>query len=208
MNGQQQCFLVMGSDIAEHTDAHCHGDGHGFLFSEDRNGFVCRVCVSRNGGKSSALMVIFLRLMLRGANGPAAAKCCPPHSLLPPVAAASSFHPPLFFSSSLHPSFLSMFLCVNSLDVFVDGFHGDGPFEQVIVCCEPEKEAMPATHGQDVRSQRPLTSSPPSWRFIAIAGSHLVSLNLLATNENVSQIRFQLFSPHHVLKSSQKFAHT
>lgn len=45
---------------------------------------------------------------------------CLPLSLSSPL--------PLFFSSAA-----SMFLCVNSWDAFVEGFHSDGPFEQVVI---------------------------------------------------------------------------
>ncbi len=46
-----QCLLVMGSNIAEHTDAHCHGNGHSFFVqegTEPRHSFVysmSAVCV-------------------------------------------------------------------------------------------------------------------------------------------------------------------
>lgn len=48
----------------------------------------------------------------------------PPFSL--PLSLSSPL--PLFFSSAA-----SMFLCVNSWDAFVEGFHSDGPFEQVVI---------------------------------------------------------------------------
>ena len=46
--------------------------------------------------------------------------------------------PPLSLSLPLFPSAsfssaASMFLCVNSWDAFVEGFHSDGPFEQVVI---------------------------------------------------------------------------
>ena len=42
---------------------------------------------------------------------------------------------PSFPSASLlfFPPAASMFLCVNSWDAFVEGFHSDGPFEQVVI---------------------------------------------------------------------------
>lgn len=50
-NQQQlvQCLLIVGTNIAKHTDAHCHGNGHSFIVREEtehRHGFVfCTVCV-------------------------------------------------------------------------------------------------------------------------------------------------------------------
>lgn len=50
---------------------------------------------------------------------------------------SSFFTPsPFFLLSVSFPLFLhaaSMFLCVNSWDAFVEGFHSDGPFEQVVI---------------------------------------------------------------------------
>lgn len=50
----------------------------------------------------------------------------------------SLFYPWLFPPRCLFPSAsfsfsASMFLCVNSWDAFVEGFHSDGPFEQVVI---------------------------------------------------------------------------
>lgn len=57
----------------------------------------------------------------------------------PLLQSVSLFCPRLFPSSlSLFPSAslssaASMFLCVNSWDAFVEGFHSDGPIEQVVI---------------------------------------------------------------------------
>lgn len=51
-------------------------------------------------------------------------------SLLPPSLSLSLSLPLCLF---FFPSAASMFLCVNSWDAFVEGFHSDGPFEQVVI---------------------------------------------------------------------------
>lgn len=44
-----------------------------------------------------------------------------------------SLFPLLSVSFPLSSSAASVFLCVNSWDAFVEGFHSDGPFEQVVI---------------------------------------------------------------------------
>ena len=56
----------------------------------------------------------------------------------PLLQSVSPFSPSLSLSLPLFPSAsfssaASMFLCVNSWDAFVEGFHSDGPFEQVVI---------------------------------------------------------------------------
>lgn len=226
-----QCLLVMGSDIAERADAHCHGNGRRLFCrgrgTEDRHSFVycmsamyaCvsgEICASpRSWGSFSCLHTRTRRCWMHQ-TGPSSCCCerrplCCSHSLrryashllclsatpshmpvshncglipsfsiifsslsnLPPLfffllpvlslcrcelliihLPAFLFPPPPCSTSSICFSLLppslslslslplclfffssaaSMFLCVNSWDAFVEGFHSDGPFEQVVI---------------------------------------------------------------------------
>lgn len=48
-----QCLLVVGSDISEQADAHCHGNGHSVFVQEGTEPcvlYVCYVFVCVGGG--------------------------------------------------------------------------------------------------------------------------------------------------------------
>lgn len=75
-----------------------------------------------------------LALSLRASDYPSPCFPLPSSSLLhffnlfpPSLSLSLSFPLPIFSSAA------SMFLCVNSWDAFVEGFHSDGPFEQVVI---------------------------------------------------------------------------